>query len=104
MFLFAMVKIPCAIDLNNQMNSRHKVSIDKLYNITAEVMNVPVSLINDGSSPESIESWDSFHLLILIDELESTFNIKFTLDEVLKTKTLNDIKRNLNNHGVLIDG
>jgi acyl carrier protein len=76
----------------------------KLYKIVSEVMNVPVSRINDVSSPESIETWDSFHGLVLLDDLETTFNVKFTVDEVLSIKTVADIKRILQNHGVLLDG
>ena len=66
-------------------------------------MNDPVSLINNLSGPQTISSWDSFHGLILIDEIETKFNVKFTLDEVLNTKTVGDIKRNMENHGVLFD-
>ena len=43
----------------------------KLYNIIAEIMEVPVSEINDESSPETIEKWDSFRGLVLADELET---------------------------------
>jgi acyl carrier protein len=76
----------------------------KLYETISQVMNIPVSKINDESSPETIETWDSFHGLLLIDELETVFNIKFTLDDVVNTKTVADIKRNLRNHGVALDG
>lgn len=77
----------------------------KLYETIAQVMSVPVSKISDDSNPETIENWDSFHGLVLIDELETVFSIKFTLDEVTNTKTVADIKRNLLNHGVtLFDG
>ena len=74
----------------------------KLYNIISQVMNIPISRINDESSPESIETWDSFHGLVLLDDLETTFNVKFTIDEVVSTKTVADIKRNLQNHGVIL--
>lgn len=90
--------------MSNQIKPGQKLSINQLYNIIGQVMNVPVSLINNVSGPETIGSWDSFHGLILIDELETKFNVKFTLDEVLNTKTVRDIKRNMQNHGVLLDG
>ncbi len=67
-------------------------------------MNVPVSLINDQSSPETIEKWDSFHSLVLLNDLEDAFDIKFTVEEALSIRTVADIKRNLRNHGVLLDG
>jgi len=43
---------------------------EKLYNIISKVFSVPISEINDESSPETIESWDSFNGLILVDELK----------------------------------
>lgn len=67
-------------------------------------MGVPVSQINDQSGPGTIESWDSFNGLVLVDELESEFKVKFTFDETLDVKTVADIKRHLQNHGVALDG
>lgn len=78
--------------------SRIKSSI--LHNIIAEVMEVPVSQINDESSPETVENWDSFRGLILADELETRFNVKFYLDELVNVKNVADIKKNLTKHGV----
>jgi len=76
---------------------------DKLYDVIAEVMNVPISQIKNESSAETLETWDSFRGLVLMDQLETTFNVKFTLDEVLHSKTVYEIKRNLRNHGILLD-
>ena len=73
---------------------------EKLYNIISKVFSVPISEINDESSPETIESWDSFNGLILVDELESNFKIKFSVSEIIDVKNVKDIKRHLNNHGV----
>ena len=72
----------------------------KLYEIISKVFSVQISEINDESSPETIESWDSFNGLILVDELESNFNIKFSVSEIIDVKNVKDIKRHLNNHGV----
>ena len=77
---------------------------EKLYNIISQVFSVPISEINDESSPETIESWDSFNGLILVDELESNFNIKFSVSEIIDVKNVKDIKRHLNNHGVDLNG
>ena len=75
----------------------------KLYDIISKVFSVQISEINDESSPETIESWDSFNGLILVDELESNFNIKFSVSEIIDVKNVKDIKRHLNNHGVDLD-
>ena len=75
----------------------------KLYEIISRVFSVRISEINDQSSPETIERWDSFNGLVLVDELESIFNVKFTVSEITDVQTTADIKRHLRNHGVILD-
>ena len=76
---------------------------EKLYDIISKVFSVPLTEINDESSPETIESWDSFNGLILVDDLESNFNVKFTISEITDVKNISDIKRHLKNHGINVD-
>ena len=76
---------------------------ERLFNLIAKVMNVPVSQINDHSGPESIDSWTSFNGYVLLYELETEFKVKFTLDEAVDVRTIADIKRHLKNHGVVLD-
>ena len=68
--------------------------------IIAKVFSIPESEINDESGPENIENWDSFNGLILGDELENHFKIKFTISEITDVKNVSDIKRHLKNHDV----
>ena len=74
----------------------------KLYEILSQVFDIDISLINYQSSPETIESWDSFHGLALIDALEMEFNIQFSISEITDLKTVADIKKHLKNHGIEI--
>ena len=73
---------------------------EELYNIISKVFSIPISEINDESNPETIESWDSFNGLILVDELESNYNVKFSVSEIVDVKNVKDIKKYLKNHGV----
>jgi acyl carrier protein len=66
-------------------------------------MSVPVSRINDESSPETIENWDSFHGLILADELETQFSVKFVLEDLTSVKKVGDIKKSLAKYGIMIN-
>ena len=75
----------------------------EVYEIIARVFSIPVSQVTDESGPENIESWDSFNGLVLVDELESHFNIKFTISEITDVKNVSDIKRHLKNHNVDLD-
>jgi acyl carrier protein len=73
---------------------------EKLYEIVSKVFSVPISEINDESSPETIESWDSFRGLVLVDKIESNFNVKFSISEIIDVKNVKDIKKHLKNHGI----
>jgi len=75
---------------------------EKLYQIISKVMGIPALEINDESSQEDIESWTSFKGYVLLDELETNFNVKFSIDEAMNVKNVGDIKRHLQNHGVQI--
>ena len=72
---------------------------EKLYNIISKIFSVPITEINYESNPETIESWDSLNLYMLIDDIETEFNVKFTLEEILEIKNVGDFKKLLVNHG-----
>ena len=74
--------------------------IDYVNEIVAKVFSISESQVNDESSPENIESWDSFNVLVLVDELENHFKVKFTISEITDVKNVADIKRHLKNHNV----
>ena len=74
-----------------------------VHKIIAKVFSISESEVNDQSGPENIESWDSFNGLVLVDELENHFNVKFTISEITDVKTVADIKRHLKNHNVELD-
>ena len=73
---------------------------EKLYKIISKVMNTNIEEINDESSPSSISNWTSFNGYVLLDELETNFDVKFSIDEAMDVKNIADIKRHLQNHGV----
>ena len=75
-----------------------------LYKIIAKTLSISESDVSDESRPETIESWDSFNGLVLVDELENHFNVKFTISEIIDVKNVADIKRHLKNHNVDLDG
>ena len=73
----------------------------KLYEMISNIMSVPIDTLNEQSGPETIKNWDSFNGLVLVDEIENYFNVKFSLEEIIDVKTISDIKRHLKNHNVL---
>lgn len=75
-------------------------NINKLNSILARVLQVDETEINDGTSPDTVPAWDSYNVLMLVSELETGFNVHFTMDEVVAVKNAGDIKNALRKHGV----
>ena len=73
---------------------------ERLYQIISKVFNVDSNKINDETSPENLDEWDSFNFYVLLDEIENKFEIKFDLDETLEIKNIGDIKKIFVKHGV----
>ena len=75
----------------------------KLYEIISKVMKIEITTISDELGPESIENWTSFNGYVLLNELETGFNVKFTINEATDVKNISDIKRHLKNKGIDVD-
>ena len=73
---------------------------ERLYQIISRVFNVDSKKINDETSPENLEEWDSFNFYVLLDEIENEFNVKFDLDETLEIKKIGDFKKIFQKHGI----
>lgn len=57
---------------------------DKLKNVISVVFDLKREQINDNSSPDNIEGWDSLKHMILIGAIEDEFNIQFSDEEMLE--------------------
>lgn len=71
--------------------------------ILAKVLGINEGSISDSTSPLTVKTWDSFNGLMIVSELESAYNVSFTIDEVVSVKCVLDIKNCLKKHGVQID-
>ncbi len=76
----------------------------RLKNALSNVLGIKEDAISDETSPDNVETWDSFAGLMLVSELESQFNIKFSMDEIVAVKCVGDIKEALSRHGVVLNG
>ena len=56
---------------------------DRIKRVMSDVLNIDVSLINNESSPDNIENWDSLKHMNLIVALEEEFSIEFDDEEVV---------------------
>lgn len=47
--------------------------------------------IQENSSPNDIDKWDSINQLTLISEVEEHFKVKFNLNEIIEIEKVQDI-------------
>ena len=75
-------------------------NLDKLFNLLSRILKIDSKIINDKTSPDNVDTWDSYNGLMMVSELELVFNVQFTMDEVVAVRNVGDIKRYLKAHGV----
>lgn len=75
----------------------------RLKAILSNILDIDEDSITDEMTPDDVETWDSFNGLMLVSELESNFNVKFTMDEVTSVKCVGDIKNSLIKHGITLE-
>ena len=70
-----------------------KNNIEKrIKNVMSAVFEISIEEINDESSPDTIELWDSLNHLNLVVALEEEFNVQFTDDNLIELINLKLIK------------
>lgn len=72
----------------------------RLKAILSKVLGIDEAMITDKTSPDNVDTWDSFNALMLVSELEKEFNVKFTMEEIMSVKCVKDIKESLKKHGI----
>jgi acyl carrier protein len=55
---------------------------EKIKEVMSSVFDMPVENIDDNSSPDTIENWDSLHQMNLIVALEEEFGVTFSEDDI----------------------
>ena len=73
-----------------------------LQSILSRILEIEEAQVTDQLTPADVGTWDSMNALIMVSELESAFNVKFTSAEVTEVKCVGDIKKILSKHGAEI--
>jgi len=73
---------------------------ERLMALIARVLNVDARVLKDETTPDDIDSWDSFNGLMMVSELESEFSVSFTIEEVYAVACVKDIREALIRHGI----
>ena len=75
----------------------------KLKQVIADVLQIDASIIDDDTSVDTVESWDSLRHLNLILAIEGEFDFSFTEDQTVEVLNYPLIKIVLEEHGVSFD-
>lgn len=67
--------------------------MDKLVNLFSRVLEIDPKSINEKSSPENLENWDSLKFMQLVAEFESEFNVSMDIATIMKLKNFSDFKK-----------
>jgi acyl carrier protein len=63
-------------------------AFEQVRAIASDVFGVPVDRLSAGSSPESVENWDSMQHLNLVLAIEEKFGIQLDPDEIEQMKNI----------------
>lgn len=66
----------------------------------AKVFGMPVAEVNDDTSNKTIGAWDSYGHLTLVLELEATYGVSLSPEEVFNMISVRSVKQTLAAHGV----
>jgi len=64
---------------------------DQIRTLASDLFAIPPSQIDNASSPETIESWDSVQHLNLVLALEEKFHLQLMPEEIEQMKTVGDV-------------
>ena len=76
------------------------VSEVKLKKLLADIFKIEVSAVNEDTSVDTVERWDSLNHLNLILALESEFGVSFSEEQSVEIMNYPLIKMVLLEHGV----
>ena len=75
-------------------------TIDRIHRVVSDVFGVPTGSIDDDSSPDIIESWDSMSHLNLILALEAEFDVSLSPEDAMELLSVKLIHSVLVEYGV----
>lgn len=61
---------------------------DPLLEIFAEGLGLSVDVLEEESSPETVDEWDSLAAMNLVTLIEDTFTVSLSTREIMKMRTI----------------
>ena len=74
---------------------------DSLHQVMSDILLIDPESINDDTSVDTVETWDSLKHLNLVLALEEKFDISFTEDQTVEMLSYPLIRIVLEEHGIV---
>ncbi|MCI1647616.1 MAG: acyl carrier protein [Bacteroides sp.] len=62
--------------------------LNRIFNRVLKVENI---ILSDETTAQDVDGWTSLTNMILINEIEKQFNVRFTFRDIMKLKSVGDI-------------
>lgn len=73
---------------------------DPLIALFADILEVDATLLNDDSSPDTVEQWDSLAAMHLVAGIEDNFDTQLSTKEIMKMSSIGLARAALKNKGI----
>lgn len=74
--------------------------VDSLIQVFADVLEIDPAVLNDDSSPDNVQGWDSLSAMKLVAAIEEKFNVRLSTREIMKMSTIGRARKALQNKNV----
>ncbi len=71
-----------------------------LLGLIAETLSLDRASLNAQSSAENTKNWDSLRQVVLMGEIESSFDVEFSAQEISEANSVGKIAAALARHGI----
>ncbi|HKC00369.1 MAG TPA: acyl carrier protein [Terriglobales bacterium] len=78
-------------------------SEDKLKQVFADVFGVDSNSIDENSSVDTIEKWNSFNHMKLVLALEEQYDVRFQMNQTIEMLSYALVKVVLSEHGIVFN-
>lgn len=75
-------------------------NMERLQQVVGTVLNIPASVVDEDTSPDTHTSWDSLSHIDLVVALEGEFGVSFTAEDTMEMLSVRLIRMILEERGV----
>ena len=78
---------------------KNNKNVEEVVNkVIAKILGLKEEGVRDDISPDNTSNWDSFNGLMILAEIEKETGLSFNMKDVLRVKTVGDIKEVINKY------